>query len=392
MIDLHIFDPMLDRRIVRSSRREGSSLPVPGGRAEREAVLKAASLLSRPEGFVLPVALGTLTLLSLLATAGWVLSVIELRRSQTHRAAVEAFYAADGALQAFVGASPVPLDSATPYMYRIAGAATTVSLEPLLDLENGDLLMRAMARAFLRPPEGGKVRRSVGSVLLVLPELRPPGAMTLWNTLQSAGSSGTVSGLDAAPAPGCLTSPDVAGIAGLSAPPSLGGLTLLGNPPVVQLSSASALADSTGLRWRALVGPGGPRPDAEWPRDPWPLTPPGERWPLIKLARGASLGQAESGRGALLATGELELSDGFSWEGILLVAGAVRITGRVRITGALLAGLDSVLGAPQPGNELASDDVQILFHSCNVVTAARRLALPLTPVPGSWYEEMTEPP
>lgn len=346
------------------------------------------------DGFILPFAIGVLTLLYLLATAGYSLSVIELRRSQAHRASVEAFYAANGALQQFVGEFPVPVATPDSYSYVIARAETTVSTQPLLKLDNGDLLQRVISRATLRPPEGGDFRRSVGLTLLVMPRLQPPAALTVVNTLQSTVSSGVISGFDVASPPGCANDPSSAGIVALPGgfDPNNGTLLLLGDPPYLELPTRRDLARVSGLRWRALMDPDGPPRDVRWPEEPWPAFVPASRWPIIELTASTRLDAAQSGRGAILARGDLELAKDFRWEGLILVGGALRITGPVRVEGGVMAGLDALTGAPVSGHVVEGDGVELRFHSCHLREATRALALQSVALPGSWYEWMGWPP
>jgi hypothetical protein len=68
------------------------------------------------------------------------------------------------------------------------------------------------------------------------------------------------------------------------------------------------------------------------------------------------------GQGILLADGDLVLTDGFEWSGLILVKGSFSITGAgATVRGAVVA----QNGGPSPGNVLG-DNATIAYSSCAV--------------------------
>lgn len=328
-----------------------------------------------------------IALLYLLAAAGFLLSRVDYRTSQAQRASVEAFYRADGALQEFLGTARGYPER--PRTYRFAGGEATLSPELLLSLPGGDRIYRLRSRATLVPPEGGVARRAVGVSLLAVGPPSFPATLTYFNTLQSAGGSGTVSGLDGAPAPGCL--PDsAAGILLSGAGEPGDGLVVSGSPPIRRLSGTDEVASLLGIRWESLRSTEEASADAVVPPGAWPdfgSVDPGE-WPVVYLTEPGRLDARHAGRGVLVALSDLELEESFRWEGVVLVGGRLWIAGPVRIEGAAVAGLDILLGREVPSSRLEGSGIDLRFHSCHVDASMAALGLPPVAFPGSWFEEM----
>jgi hypothetical protein len=99
----------------------------------------------------------------------------------------------------------------------------------------------------------------------------------------------------------------------------------------------------------------------------------------------ARLDSRHSGLGALIVLGDLEISGGFSWRGLVLVGGALRVTGDAMLDGAAIVGLDSIV-ASIPVVDLGSHRVDLRFDSCAVEAAASRIAPHAVPKPGTWHE------
>lgn len=333
-----------------------------------------------------------LLLLSLLAAAGHALSTLELRTSETHRIAVDAFYRADGALQEFLGgARGVPEPTR---IVPLAGGHVALSSRPLLRLPAGERLFRVVSRATLAPPGGGAVRRAVGTVVVAGPSVRPPGALLLLGTLQVEGGSSRVDGRDDAGASGCSPSEPVTGLAVLAdAPPPLPAeLAVDGSPPVLLLDDLAEARRASGIDWAALLGAHGPEPTATVPGEPWPDAGSGggdaHAWPVVRIEGDGRLDATHAGRGAILVTGDLELADGFAWEGLVLVGGDLRLAGPATVRGGTAAGLRALTGG-EPGRAVISGGgADLRFHSCHAAAAAAALGLPPAARPGAWFEEM----
>lgn len=342
-------------------------------------------------GFALPLVLTMLLLVSLLAAAGHALSTLELRTSEAHRVAVQAFYLADGALQQQLGASRGAPDPATRFDFPEGSVA--VAATPLLRLPGGEVLHRLLSRSALRGPADGVTRRGVGSVVVTAPDLRPPAALSLLGTLETVAGSARVDGGDGE-ATGCAPPGPVAGLAAraeaLSHPPD--EIRTEGDPPFLAFRDAAEAGAAWKLDWDAILGLYGPAADATVPPDPWPEAEmgggAGPGFPVIRLRGPARLDAGHAGRGAIVADAGLELAAGFAWDGLVLVEGELLLSGPVRVRGAVAAGLGSLADRDPGALVLTGEGVDVRFHACHAADAAAALRLPPALRPGTWFEEM----
>ncbi|MGH7539605.1 MAG: hypothetical protein ACRELC_01260 [Gemmatimonadota bacterium] len=335
-------------------------------------------------GFALSWVVLMLALLALVAAAGFLLSLLEVRSARRFASGVEAFHAADGALREAVATT-----AGTPPALRslaVGRAAARVRFSPILRLTTGEALYRVVASSRLVEPGGDTIRRSVETVVWAADPIRPVAAVTSAGEIRGASATGTVTGQDATPACGGAFGMGIAGVslpagAVLSAP----GVWIDGQPPISRWTAGTTVRTLAGLDWVDLVGPDGPARDAVVPPDPWPAAG-GVTWPVIELAAPvARLGPAHAGAGTLIVRGDLELDAGFAWRGLVLAGGAIRALGDLSIEGAVLAGLDSTRVAP-PVVDLEAAAVWIAFDSCAVRAAAARIAPSAAEHPGTWRE------
>lgn len=331
-----------------------------------------------------------LLLVSLLAAAGHALSTLELRTSDSHRLSVEALYRADGALKAYLGA--VRGSPAAGASSSFPGGTAEVTAHALIRLAGGERLYHASSRAEIAPPGGGVVRKAVGTLFLAGEAFRPPGALLFLGTLQVESGSLTIDGTDDAGSAGCGPAGEVAGLAVLGDPPSLPpAVAVAGSPAVLTLQELGDVRAASGLDWAALLGADGPEPDATLPGEAWPAggSAGGEDGGVVvRVDAPLRLDGAHAGRGAILASGDLELGDGFEWEGLVLVGGRLRISGSAHVRGAVAAGLGRLAGGEAGGVILAGTGADLRFHSCHASAAAAALGLPAAELPSAWYEEM----
>jgi hypothetical protein len=344
----------------------------------------------RETGAALPYTLFTLVLLSLAATGGFVLAWAELRSSQAFGAGVVAFYVSDGGWQqALAGGAgrPPPTQS-----LAIGVGRARVTSTRILTLGYGESLYRMSSTGTVVGPRGGVFDRTVSVIVWAAEPPLFPAAITTSTGLLADVTNGTISGLDHAP--GCsgrYGGPIAALASPASAPLSVGpGLQLSGVPTIRSLGPLVSLRRATGLNWADLIATYGLPRDASIPPDPWPAPPAAgsSQWPVIDLHTSpARLDAVNSGRGALIARGDLQLDGGFGWRGLILVGGALRVRGDVRLEGAVVAGLDST-AASTPAIDLGGGRVDIRFDSCAAEAAARAIATRPAAQPGTWREEM----
>lgn len=321
-----------------------------------------------PPGFALPAAVMGLALLALLTATGFLVSWLEVRSSRAFGAGTAAFYVADAGLATALAAPP----AGGPLSVPIGSGVADVRFETLLELGIGETLVRVASEGSV-VAGGVSVTRGVLRVAWVGDPPRPAAALLVGDTLGAATATGTISGLDV------CAGASVAGVAGWRPVAPGGGLVVLGVPALDTIPATLSVAALTGIRWGHLVSSNGPAPDAVVPPDPWPISPP----VFVRFDGAGPLGPGESGTGALVATGDLTLGDGFRWTGLVLVGGSLTVTGDIVIRGAVATGLDpGVAGV----GDLGPGRVDLTFDSCAVTAAAALLAPLPAAIPGTWRE------
>jgi hypothetical protein len=114
---------------------------------------------------------------------------------------------------------------------------------------------------------------------------------------------------------------------------------------------------------------------------------PGEL-PVILIDQPAyQMSQSMSGRGTLIVLNDLTLNGNLQWDGLILVGDQVISNGRQTVRGAVVTGLNLLLGqqSVKPVNGNGNWDFQ--YHSCNIRLALRGLG-PMVEEPGTWAEVM----
>lgn len=209
------------------------------------------------------------------------------------------------------------------------------------------------------------------------------------------GNSGNVSGNDAAttsdcpeggqpPLPG-VTSPD--GLVTKDGQPLDGSEPwLAGDPPYNAGGTQADVAAQIDVDWKEVLAL---TPDYvvntknDWPG---PSAFSGGQWPVIFVGPGVKLnGAGMGGQGLLVAPQTLEMSGSWTWDGLVLVGDYFRTNGGIAINGALLSGLNILLGQTVTGGNVANGNVTIQYHSCNIVESFEATA---GKVGGSWRKKL----
>jgi hypothetical protein len=100
-------------------------------------------------------------------------------------------------------------------------------------------------------------------------------------------------------------------------------------------------------------------------------------WPVMKvigdIGNGYNLTQVQGGQGILIVTGNALFSN-FYWDGIVLVGGTAEMSGTsANMEGALIAGLNVLLGQTVGNATVANGLVHVTYNSCNVDEALANL-------------------
>lgn len=365
------------------------------GRARRDA--GAAG----PEaGFALLAALLGLLALSALSTAGYLVAGSEWRISGNHRATVEARELARAGISEYLAADGRPAARAV-YVHGRDTARVTAGRLLYLDPDGRAAILRLTARGIVaRPGPIPAAERAVSVVVLHdRGRIVPAGAVTSAGGVRVDAETVTVDGRNACTDGGASgdgglygdagegeTAPDVAGVA---VPP--GGFDgwrtgVAGSPPVDESRGAVPLLRASGVdsaRWAELENGTLVAPDHEVPPEPWPSADAG--WPLVLVSEPYTLEATHSGRGTIVATGDLAVRGGFRWDGLIIAGGGVTAEGEGLVRGGVLSGLDAHHGLA-PSRSTLDGAWGFRYDACRLWNAAERVFGRLMVEPGTWSE------
>jgi hypothetical protein len=346
----------------------------------------------RHGGFALLATLLVLLGLSALASGGLILAGTEASAARTHAAGVRAFLAAQAALATFLSTEPAAADDSIRVDYAF-GPRTTARLQArrLLRLDAFRGLYRVTASGSYAAGRDRGARLLGTLAFLDGAPIRVPAALTSGGGLRLDGEDVELDGHGSPSADSLCSGAGPVSVAGAAFPSggyaqsAAGPLQASGEPDTASLPAAS-LDRVLGVDWGELAS-GAPAFDARLPADPWPAGgAPGDPWPGILVDLPSfQVDAGRSGRGALVVTGDLLLGDGFRWEGLLLVGGALRTQGAATITGGVVTGLAGDAGGSPPVARLGPGAVSIRYDACAVARAGR-FAATLAPAPGSWWD------
>jgi hypothetical protein len=347
----------------------------------------------RQEGFALLMALLVLVGLSALAGGGLVLARTEAAAARTHASGVRAFLAAQAAVATFLAETRGPLPDSLEARYAFAPRITA-------DLRATRLLAPGPFRRLYRLSATGTVvagrdgaERSLGTLaLLDGAPLHVPAALTALGGVEVEGGGVRLEGHGDPPPDSACAGAGAAAVAGAAFPaggyeqPDGGPLAASGVPDTLSVER-----DGTPLPlrddWETLAA-GRAAYDASLPADPWPTLPEvadGTWGAVLVTLPSYRVDAARSGHGALVATGDLVLGEGFRWEGLLLVGGKLSTEGAATVRGAVVTGLAGAADGGPAVAHLGPGEVDLRYDACAVARSGR-FAGTLLVVPGSWSE------
>ena len=350
-------------------------------------------------GFALAMVLLALLGLSALATAGYLISNTDYRINQNHRASMKAFYVSDAARSHYMGRGKLRSDTIT---YTYGDGAADVWTQQLIQVDDSATLYRLVSSGGHDSPEGGRANRQTSSVVLhKVASISVNAAVTAVGGLVKNGNSGSVDGNDAAPGSSCPVAQSEV-VAGLEVPPGGfsqngggkgkgggGGDGFDGNPGIDSTTAAMQLVSDLGIDWPGILDGSFAQADYTLSQDGYPNFSSDvqtDEWPLILIdVSDYAVGPGHSGRGTLVFKGSAEFNGAFQWEGLILVGDEFTSNGNQDIDGAIVAGLNLMLGvSPQP-IDLGNGTWAIDYHSCNVLSALKGIGWPVEE-PGTWQE------
>jgi hypothetical protein len=107
---------------------------------------------------------------------------------------------------------------------------------------------------------------------------------------------------------------------------------------------------------------------ANWPAD-------FSNWPIIRVNNhpGALLDLPSGGKGILIVTGDLTISGGKEWDGLIMVGGVLRSNGNNTVYGATITGLNVKLGEAVPSADIANGAKTYQYDSCALARALGKI-------------------
>jgi hypothetical protein len=235
---------------------------------------------------------------------------------------------------------------------------------------------------------------------------RPPAKIQIlssWTSLSGLvknGSSGIITGHDA-----CAGSSAV--LPGVAVP--TGGYTqqgagdvVAGDPPIKPMGTQTEMGDEINIDWEGIRHPTSPTitPDivvckpgtysydaTRGPCGSFPsastFTNNPDYWPVIVINGSSAL--PANGRGFLIVTGDLVFGGGDKWDGIVLVGGKITDNGSGNIAGAVISGLNVLLGESVGESSVANGTKDYYYDSCKVANAAAGAGR-LYPIQNAWSD------
>jgi hypothetical protein len=349
-------------------------------------------------GFAIPVALLVIATLTIMIAGGFSLVSAERRSVADQKSQISAFRIAEQGLEIYLvrrdslqaGSIPakakVPADTESKRVDMPGGYAdvSLTRIRPVQGSMAGLYVIRSRGvettGAYAGTPEGV---RTVAQYVLFEPA--PMQVLAGWlalSGLDKNGNAGTLGGTDA-----CGDSAAVAGVVVPLNPGYEGKTTATSGSPAID----TVTADSVHIDWNGIVNgneitptiiiPGGTFPPASaWVSDP-------SYYPIIRVNL-SSYALPNSGKGMIIATGELTINGSDTWSGVLLVGGNIISNGINGIQGATVSGLNVKLGIPVPISE-ANGTKSYQYNSCEVAKATTTAGALVT-LKNTWVDNWVE--
>lgn len=214
---------------------------------------------------------------------------------------------------------------------------------------------------------------------------------TALSGLQKNGNAGTLGGIDM-----CGDSAAVAGVVVPMNPGYTGKVVAVGNPPV-----DSVAPDSVEIDWNAIVNNNSITPTIVIPPGAFPpwsaFAADSNYYPIIRINY-TDYSIPNSGRGMIIATGNVSINGNLTWHGVLLVGGNITSNGNNGggtigtdsvMAGATVSGLNVKLGMTVPDPSTANGTKQYQYDSCEVAKATTTMGSLVT-LRNTWVDNWVE--
>jgi hypothetical protein len=136
-----------------------------------------------------------------------------------------------------------------------------------------------------------------------------------------------------------------------------------------------AQADANALikiDWKGIVAGTSLTPDITLPGGAWPNFADPNYWPVIYIDQAAAWSLPASGRGMLVVRRNMIINGSLNWDGIILVGGSLSSSGNNNVSGAVVTGLNMILGEVVTPSDLGNGNKTYTYDSCKVASAAAR--------------------
>jgi type II secretory pathway pseudopilin PulG len=232
-------------------------------------------------------------------------------------------------------------------------------------------LVRSRAVRTINRPQRTPVAERVFAQYVQWQDVEMP-ALAAWTSLSGLlknGGSGTVAGFD-----NCGSSSPVAGVAVPDVPgyTQNGGASVpSGSPGILNMGSQVQANAMVGIDWSTILSGMSLSADVVMPGT-WPSFTNPDYWPVIYVDQASSFAIPSSGRGMLIVRNDVTINEGLQWDGIILVGGTFTSNGTNTVSGALVTGLNVLLGQVVPPSNLGNGTKTYRFDSCNVEKAVQK--------------------
>jgi hypothetical protein len=183
------------------------------------------------------------------------------------------------------------------------------------------------------------------------------------------GGSGALSGVD-----NCGAAPAIPGVA-VPNGTYTGDVSIIdGNPDNTPVGigtggPAGTAKDEVSIDWAAITAGTKLPPAFVYPA--WPTAAQMANWPITKVNGDLTL--PSDGKGILIVTGNLTVSGGLQWEGLVLVGGTITSNGNNTVYGATVSGLNVKLGVAVPASTIANGNKLYQYDSCALSRALGKI-------------------
>jgi hypothetical protein len=104
----------------------------------------------------------------------------------------------------------------------------------------------------------------------------------------------------------------------------------------------------------------------------WPSFSNSDYWPIIYVDQASNFTPPTTGRGMLIVKNDMTLNGSLQWDGIILVGGTLTSSGNNTVNGAVVTGLNVLLGYNVPPSNIGNGTKVFRYDSCNIESAMGR--------------------